>query len=234
MYGFEDEIVSVSGGKFGLNQKAFMTKFELVTYGDSNKEALDVTFMVDAKEFRSRFFPVERVYDKNRNEITDKNSNEYKEAATQAGKTLSATLVSIVRCFVSDEKLRLALKTPFATFAEYVQVLVKVLNDNPMWNVEEIDLFLEWQNKPKEGQDKSWLQVPKDTRQGSFVCKSVKGTFTEVKSDAGIIYKDEQGNVHPFKRNKWYLDSAYANRTDNSVSKEAPTFNSTPEEPILW
>ena len=230
MYGFEEEVVQGNSGKFGLNQRALMSKFELTTYGDASNEALDVSFMVEGKEFRSRYFPIERLWDKTGNELTDKTSSEYKEAATQAGKTLSATLVSIIRCFVDENKLKTALKTPFATFSEYANVLIGCLNDNPMWNVEEVDLFLEYQKKPSKDQEKSYLQVPQDTRQGSFICKSLKGEFTEVKTDYGITYKDQLDYVHPFKRNKWYIESPYYIRTDfsNKQSKTETPVTDTP------
>lgn len=230
MYGFEEEVVSGnSGGKFGLNQKAFMTKFQLETYGD-NKECFDVNYILNGKEFRTRYFPVERLW-KDGAELT-KDTPEYKEEYVKATKMLSATLISILKCFVSEDKIKDAFKTPVNSFIEYANVLVKVLDYNPMWNVEEIDLFLEWENKLKEGQEKSWLQIPRDTKQGSFITKSVEGNFTEIKSDAGIIYKDEKGNVHPFKRNDWYAKSSYANRTDNSTKTQK--VETTKEETPTW
>ena len=45
------------------------------------------------------------------------------------------------------------------------------------------------------------------------------------------MYKDNAGNIHPFKRNKWYMEkSKFANRI--VVEETAPTAtNSVSEDP---
>ena len=86
MYGYQDSgelAPGKQGGKFGLNTGAFITKFEFNSNAGKDGaagDAIDLTVQVGEREYRHRFFPITKVFAKEGGEITDVNSNAYKEA----------------------------------------------------------------------------------------------------------------------------------------------------------
>lgn len=82
-----------------------------------------------------------------------------------------------------------------------------------------VDIFLEYQNQIKPGQDRTYLQIPQYRDSGKFVCESCLGAdWTEVRTKTELKYVDDsRGVTHPFVRGEWFLNSKYSiKQVDNS------------------
>jgi hypothetical protein len=217
MYGYQDSNdvgPGKQGGKFGLNA-AFVTKFEYNPNAGkegAQQDAIDFTAQVGEREYMLRFFPVARVFGKN-GEITDTNSAEYKEEKEKQVALLNATLSDIVKAFVPEESLKAALASPMSSFADYAQVLQRLVQGVPNWQKKPVDIFLEWQYTPKGDNTKSYLQLPKDVKHGAWITASKGPGYKEEKTATHLRYVNEAGDIHPLKRGEWYVGSAFATQT---------------------
>lgn len=259
MYGYEntEDLTGGNGGasmKFGLNQGAVLTKFEYNPNAGKEgaaQDAIDITVNLKGKEFRQRFFPISKVFREGRDangvqlqgEITDTTSDEYKEAIGRDKKRLSAILTDYVKCFVSTEQLQGALSVPISGFKDYVQILERLVKSNPEWDKLTLDVFLQYQWQPRGDNEKTYLELPatnaktKAIKQGTFVCKSIEGTFIQDPLSEGIKYTTAEGIAHPFVRNAWFKDSDFAKPTvvtGNTASAVNMGGNSAPEADSNW
>ena len=63
-----------------------------------------------------------------------------------------------------------------------------------------------------------------------FVTSKQPGVWNEVIEQGVLMYKDNAGNIHPFKRNKWFMEkSKFANRIVVEETTQTAT-DSTPED----
>jgi hypothetical protein len=226
MYGFKDSSEvgpGKSGGNFGLNTNVNVTKFEYNANAGRDGaagDAIDFNVQIGEREYMHRFFPVAKVFSKEGGEITDTTSDAYKEEFGKAMALFNAALSDIVKCFAAEEDIKQALLTPINSFADYAKILERLVKSNANWAKQPVDVFLEYQWKPSGENTRTFLTLPKNVKQGSFIQKSMPGMkFTEDKTDSHIKYVAEDGSIHPFKRGKWYVESAFANQTileDNS------------------
>lgn len=133
MYGYQesgDLTPGKQGGKFGLNTGAFITKFELNENAGKDgaaADAIDFTVQVGEREFRHRFFPISKVFAKGGGEITDTNSEEYKKAMASEVAQFNAVISDIVKVFVSEEDLKLALQVPIPTFKDFAKIVTRLV-----------------------------------------------------------------------------------------------------------
>jgi hypothetical protein len=111
---------------------------------------------------------------------------------------------------VDNTKLKSALNTPIASFKNFVQILEKLVKDTPNWDKIPLDIFLVYQWSIKGDNTRTFLELPKNTKHGSFITKTTTTDFTEVKT-SGLKYVNEKGEIHPFKRSKWFMESNFAN-----------------------
>lgn len=229
MYGYKDSselAPGKQGGKFGLNTGAKVTKFEYnpnAGAGGAAQDAIDLTVQVGEREYRHRFFPISKVYSKEGGEITDTNSQEYKDAMSKEVSQLNATLSDIVKSFVDPEVLKTALAAPISSFRNYAETLQRLVQSAPNWQSTPVDVFLQYQWKPSGDNDRTYLELPKNVKHGLFITKSLGEGFKEVKTSTSLTYENESGVKHPFKRGEWFIGSAYANQVDLSGSINAPT-----------
>lgn len=222
MYGYQDSSdlgPGKQGGKFGLNTGAFITKFEYNPNSGKDgaeQDGLDLTVQVGEREYRHRFFPVGKVYASRKDggaELTDTNSEAYKEAYKKEVELLSGTLTDIVKAFVPEEQIKQALATPINSFKDYAQILERLVKSVPNWNKVPVDVFLEYQWSPSGDNDRTFLTLPKNVKHGQFISKSYGPGFREERTSSSLKYVNEQGEEHPFKRNEWYLGSDFAKQT---------------------
>ena len=220
MYGYTDSNdvgPGKSGGKFGLNIGANITKFEYNPNGGSGgaeQDCIDFTVQIGEKEFRHRYFPVSKVYGKGGGEITDTNSEEYKEGLKKEVSLLNATLSDIVKCFVSEADLKTALATPIASFKDYAQILERLVKSTPNWDKTNVDVFLQYQWQPSGENDKTYLELPKNVKHGTFICRTQGSGYAEDRTPTHLRYvHSESGAVHPFRRNEWFVTSDFAKQT---------------------
>ena len=221
------------GGSFGLNTGANITKFEYNPNSGQDgslQDAIDLTVQVGEREYRLRFFPIAKAWAKGGGEITDTKLPEYQVSIDEQVSQLNATLSDIVKCFVDSETLKQALSVQINSFKNYAQILERLVQGTPNWNKQLVDVFLQYQWVPSEGKDKTYLELPKNVKQGIFICKSLGGDFKEERTDTNLRYVNAKGEYHIFKRGKWFLESAYANPVDlsSTASSAISTSSNTP------
>lgn len=239
MYGYQesgDLTPGKQGGKFGLNTGAFITKFELNENAGKDgaaADAIDFTVQVGEREFRHRFFPISKVFAKGGGEITDTNSEEYKKAMASEVAQFNAVISDIVKVFVSEEDLKLALQVPIPTFKDFAKIVTRLVQATPNWQKKPVDVFLQYQWAPSGDNDKTYLELPKNVKQGVFIVPSEGEGFKEERTSTHLKYVKDDGTEHPFKRGEWFVNSAFANQT-NLASSAADINQSATTSGATW
>lgn len=239
MYGYQesgDLTPGKQGGKFGLNTGAFITKFELNENAGKDgaaADAIDFTVQVGEREFRHRFFPISKVFAKGGGEITDTNSEEYKKAMASEVAQFNAVISDIVKVFVSEEDLKLALQVPIPTFKDFAKIVTRLVQATPNWQKKPVDVFLQYQWAPSGDNDKTYLELPKNVKQGVFIVPSEGEGFKEERTSTHLKYVKDDGTEHPFKRGEWFVNSAFANQI-NLASPAADINQSATTSGATW
>lgn len=219
MYGFQDSndlAPGQSGGKFGLNSGVFVTKFEYNPNAGTNgaeQDAIDLTVQIGEREYTRRFFPVSKIYSKDNGELTDTTTEEYKELFAKEVALLNGTLTDVVRCFVPEEDIKTALAAPIANFKDFAEVLQRLVHGVPNWNKTPVDVFLCYQWNVSGDNNRTYLELPKNVKHGSFIARHQGAGYTPVEASSGIKYANEEGLTHPLKRNEWFAGSAFSKQT---------------------
>ena len=198
---------------FGLNQGAFVTKFEFNPNGGKDGEArdsFDVTVNVNGNEFKQRFFPPEKVFVGG--EELPKNHPDYQKNLEKQIEMLSATLIHIAEALAGKDYIKQAMSRPFPDFKTWAQTLERAVKTaNPNWDKTPVDVFLQYQWQPTGENTRTFLELPKNIKQGLYIVKAQEGNFEKDETSSGIKYVNENGEVHPLKRNKWFAESNFAN-----------------------
>lgn len=215
-------------GRFGLNE-ATLTRFEYNGQGGSssnpNQDVLDVTFRVGEKDFMYRIFPPKAW-------STDENSEQYKKELEMSEETTSTAIFQIVQAIVPASTVEQSINTANpASFKDFIQLMERLVKAIPNWNTKPLHLFLHWQATPSEGQQKTYLEVPKVSTlkfgNAVFVVAKQEGEWSEVKDEKGLRYKKGE-ETHPISRSKWFVESSKnANRIDMSQSSPSDPTSST-------
>lgn len=230
-YGFEEHIAKESSFVFGLNAgNVRLTKFAWTANGGkegAELEALDIMFTVDGNERGYRKFPISRAYAKDdagtQIEVTDPNH----PAFIQAQRDLSSVLVHIVGCFVEKENIKTALSRPINSFKDYATILASLLPNN--FDKEALDGFGQYQWQISGEAKVTYLEFPKNMKHGRWLEKSIKPTDKWEKQqkvnastgETALRYVDADGNVHPFVRNGWFMESNFATQQKEAASAGA-------------
>lgn len=233
-YGYESDEVKVSPFNFGLNAgNAFLTKFEWTPTGGADGaevEALDIIFTINGTAKNYRLFPITKAFIKGGGETTDPNSKEFKDAI----KDFNAKVFHIVHCFVDNETYQAALSRPIASFREFCTLVQSLLPKG--YETKPLDIFLQYQWQPSEGQTRTYLDLPKKMSYGKWVVAAQPGNWNKVQvtdpSDdirEALYYKNEKDEKHPFIRNGWFMRSNFARQQsdDSSNSESGGTVDST-------
>lgn len=232
-YGYETDEVVASPFNFGLNPgKTFLTKFEWTPSGGKDgaeMEALDIVFNINGKDKNYRLFPVKQAFGKNGEIITDPKAPEFIEAF----KVFNAIITHIAHAFISDEAYKTGLSRQRDSFKQFCEIVKNLLPKNTPSIA--LDIFMQWQYRPSSGQTRTFLEIPKNMKQGKWLCPAQPGKWKEVReenpadnSQEALIYYDENegtklgedgktvyyNKIHPIKKNGWFMKSPYANRVD--------------------
>ena len=226
MYGFEDD--KSKGGpvlNFGLNSNAAsLTRFQYEPNGGKDGAAmavLDVVFNIEGKDVSYKMFPVTKAFD-NGNEIVDPAHPKFQEAV----KEFNASVIHIMKAFVTVETLRTALSTPINSFEQYCNVCANLLPPN--FKDIKLDLFAQWQWQMTNENTRTFVNLPRNVKHGKWICKHIAPAGEKWKESKvnGLKFIDDNGSVHPFTRSKWFMESNFAKeqKEDNDVD-----INSIPE-----
>lgn len=223
-----DELRTKSGGKFGLNQGVFLTKFELNKNAGKDKseqDALDIEVQVKDRAETSRIYPTDRVFDGDGNEITDKNSKAYIDGYNEDWKHKNALIIHILKNFRTDEEVRQAFSVPINSFADFINIAAGLLPNN--FASKPLDVFLEWQWTIPKGKDQTYLQLPNNMKGGAWLVPHMEaqGEWKEVvDAESGLKYVDsETGREHAFTRSANFMNSnkAQQQRTGQQAANNA-------------
>jgi hypothetical protein len=227
-YGYQEESTPKSAGlNFGLNQrKARLTKFEWIANGGKDgaeQEALDIQFQIGEITKNYRKFPVTSAFFKEKDKaqitVTDPTHPAFKDAQIE----LSATLMHIMGCFVSKEDLKTALAKPISSFKDYCKILESLLPAD--YATKELDIFAQYQWQIGTDKEMTYLEIPKNMKQGKWLVPGTTNEWKEFRSDKTLKYVDiNDGAVtHPFERGEWFLASNFATKQSLNDNTPVPT-----------
>lgn len=228
-YGYVDDNVQSNSGSisFGLNQGvATMSKFEWIPNAGKDgaeAEALEIEFSVEGREqpIRYRKYPVTKAFDKQNGgaEVTDPNHPAFKDEQAN----FNQVVMHILGCFVEKDALKATFSKPISSFKEFCKVAESVLPKD--YNTKSLDMFFQYQWQIADGKDRSYLELPKNMKQGKFLCPATTNNWKEVRTNRVLKYVDSSDEkvIHPFQRGEWFLQSNWANqqKEDSSASHEA-------------
>lgn len=231
-YTYQNDESSVGALNFGLNTDVKMVKFEFNPNGGAGgaeQDCLDIVFEINGKEVSYRKFPVTRAIDKaTKNEVT----NPAHPAMQEAFNEFNAVITHVMICFVPREQYIKALAKPVSSFKSFCELLMNILPAN--YKDVTLDLFAHYQWAIKGDATRTFLEIPKNVKHGKFLCPKaipVGGAWKKIEvsepSDStrnALCYKDEDGNLHPFIRNGWYMKSNFA--------KGQKDFNAIDDSPV--
>jgi len=214
-YGYADDTVRQNNLKFGLNTNTFLTKFEYIPNGGKDgaqQDALDIVFNINGTERSYRMFPVVKAFGKDGQEITDPTAPEFRELMIDQ----NSKVVHILHCFVEKDYIKAALNSkPDQTFKEYAQTASKLLPKD--FQKKELDIFLQYQWQIQEGRDRTYLELPKKMKYGSWLCPHKPGNWKEERKEnpsdgdsKALKYVNERGEEHPFTKNGWFMSHDFA------------------------
>lgn len=234
-YGYGNDEVKGSNLVFGLNAGvAFLTMFQWIPNGGKDgaeQEAVEIKFRINETDVNYRQFPVTQAFGKDRVVITDPKAPEFKEAV----QNFNSIITHIMHCFVDGTTMQKAMSSsPVKNFKDFIQRCTALLPAN--FSEIPLDAFLQYQWQLKEGQKRTFLELPKSMKYGKWLSKAMtpapdtegnNAKWTEVKvpnPDAStakaIKYVDGAGNEHIFHRNGWYADSNFAKQQKDSSQPE--------------
>jgi len=216
-YGYQTDEVKISpfnfGGNFGVTN---LIKFEWIPNGGASgaeQEALDVTFVINKVEKNYRMFPVTKAFlPDNKGETIDPNSAEFKDAMQD----FNARVTHILHAFMESEAIQAGLARPISSFKEFCQIVMSMLPKN--YKEINLDIFLLFQWQMSEGQERTYLEIPRKMKYGAWLRPAQPGTWVEKRAEGVITeqtkkalwYVNEKGEEHPFVKNGWFMTSNFA------------------------
>ena len=201
-------------GLFGLNT-GVIQKFEYTpaTKEESGKELSEqISIEIKSGEsiLKQWWAPINKVFGKDGGEI-DANHPDYTKNYNEQMKHFKSVMTHYLKTFISEETLKGAFATPMSSFGDFAK-LVCTLMAPAVAGAKPVDVFLQYQWKIKEGSTMTFLELPKNLKDGSFITAHIEpvGAWKEMRNQEGLFYVDDASNVHRFKRSKSYLDSPKA------------------------
>lgn len=238
MYGYASDEVKVSPYHFGLNAGVTtLQKLEWIPNGGkegAEQEALDILFNINGAERSYRMFPVVKAFDKANKEITDPSAKEFQDAVLD----FNARITHIMCCYMDKEAYIAALSRPTGSFKGFCKIIESLLPKN--FKDIKLDVFMQYQWQMSEGQNVTFLELPKKMKYGKWICPAQEGEWVEKRIDnpddnvvEALWYETKDGRVdertgkpvkHPFTKNGWFMSSNFAKQQKNA---NAGTSNST-------
>jgi hypothetical protein len=231
----------VTGGRFGLNQNAKITKFD-IKKSDDNKVFVQLTFDINGKEYYVTIFEITRAWDYENNQWTeDKNSKFFQREEER----LALWFQQLALAYAPIDIVKKTLNKEFKTYAEYFKTIKLIVGKN---KDKAVDIFLQWQLKPKGNYKKTFLEIPQLRDISAFelwISPHVEGSFIEKRTEMSLEYITKDGIKHPISRGTYFLksnkakqqiiesdddDMNFDNNSFGGVSNDKPTQNISQEE----
>lgn len=246
-YGYSSDEVGFGTQKFGLNPGAArLVKFEWINNAGKDGaegEALDIQFAIEGSDrpVNYRLFPVTKAFGKDNVEITDPKAPEFQKAV----RDFNSCVTHILHCFVEIEEIKQAFSVPINGFKDFCKISMSLLPKD--FEKQPLDIFFNYQWNVKEGQPKTYLELPKKMSYGKWLSKAIPavGEWKEVRHSSpenstpvALKYVDDEKNVHPFVRNGWFMLSNFATQQfaeENAMeSSSSETSSETSTESGSW
>ena len=231
-YGYtEDEVKASANVVFGLNcGTVTLVKFEFndkAGKDGADGDALDIGFVVDGRETNHRQFPVTKAFTKDGGEVDDPRHPDFQKAV----KELNSTVVHVLKAFVPGDTIRTAFSAPIASFEQYCRVATALLP--PGYENKKLDLFMQYEWQIRGDNDRTWLRIPKSVKHGYWLVPHIPpqdGDWEEKIVGGKLTYVDGAGNVHPFERSKWFMDSPFAHLQEQPKLDDVNTGTPTAQQ----
>lgn len=211
----DSSLQSKAGGRFGLNT-GFITVLEYNPTAGADgaaADAIDITVMVEQKEFRRRIYDITGPLFNSNDEQVEPGEDGYTELYNARLKQNMAVITHVVKATgVTDDQIKAALATPPADFASWAKIMCSLPSDDA--KTKPVDVFLEWEWQIGEGNTQTFLQLPKNMKGGRFICPSVanQGGWKEVRDEKGLRYVDAANAEHPFTRSADFINGPKGNQ----------------------
>lgn len=212
--------------RFGKNY-AKLVEFRAIPAQSGKSAAALIKVNVEGKDFYSYVNEPEQSFTAGGKQI-----NLTDEKFKAAKKDAADTLMHVAQAFLSKEAITKLISQDKAKakeqghsyeFYNFAKTIEQALPMN--YQEKGLEVFLQWQWKPRKGYDRTFLELPSSVKHGPFmVAYQGKGYKWNLKNLEGLDYKEinkikialsyvnEQGEVHPFTRSGWFMNSFYAQK----------------------
>lgn len=207
-----------SGGSFGLNTGT-ISKFEFVE--KENFTSIDINVKIGEREYFSRHFLNEKVY--GNDGLLGPGDEGYEDAFFNKNKQIVAVINHALKALgvSGDDISKVAKELDPDKLFEGTKKLVSLVPSG--YQTKDVDIFLQYQYNIKSGQDRTYLELPSNMKDGAFLCiHDDSKNYKEVKGK-DLKYVNEAGEEHPFYRSEFYMKG---NKTH--VQKEGKDNSSEP------
>lgn len=211
----DESLKTKQGGVFGLNN-ANITVFEYnpnAGKDESPADAIDITVAVGDKEYRSRVYDITGDLFKGDNKISPDEPG-YNELYNAEKTQREAVVIHVAKALgATEESIKTALQNGNVTdFKSWAIAITNIKGAD--FATKPVDAFLEYQWNIQEGNDRTYLQLPKNMKGGRFLSAHIPpvGAWESKMTEKGMVYMDSAGNQHPFDRSKNYMEGNKANQ----------------------
>lgn len=211
----DESLKSKVGGKFGLNQGVFITKIEFnANAGKDNSpaNAVDIHIQVGEKEFRRRLY-------EDVGELIGKGNAKVKPGEAGYQDLFYASMgqkIAVIKHALKAVGVQQAqIDTVSATLdpTKLGEGMAKLVALAPAgYDKVPVDVFLEYQWNIQNEQDRTYPEIPKNMKGGHFLCTAQPGVFAEEMVEDKLVYRNQNGQFHPFERDKNFMESNKANQ----------------------
>lgn len=207
-------------GVFGLN----IGKITKLEFNDkagkdgTDGNAVDITVNIDGKEFYNRFFLNEDVYGSAG--LLKPGEEGYDKAFYSTYSQYVAVIKHALGVLgVSEEAINTVLSGIDNT--KLVDGMKKMLTLAPDgYKDKTVDIFLEYQWQISDGQDRTFLTLPKNMKGGVFLTEHIapEGQWKAVNEGGKLHYIDNGGKKHAFTRDANFMDSNKAKQQGAGIN----------------
>jgi len=237
----DSSLKSKSGGKFGLN-KGTIIKLEFnPNSGKDNSpaNAVDINVKIGDKEYRRRIYEITGPLYISSGKLVNSGEDGYDEEFIKRTRQNIAVIkhalkaVGVTKEQIDNVSSTLSSNSISEGMKKLADLAAGKIDDKP------VDIFLEYQWEIKSGQDKTYIELPKNLKGGDFLVlsKIPLGSWKEVRDENGLRYVDDANNVHPFDRDSIFMESNKAiqqSTNSNNAKKVIESSTDPTPTPSTW